>query len=976
MIEKKGKYQQIWLTILIVICLGMILAGGTNYVNSLRDDLTEQAIQNVLTVTVQQEQAFDNFISGDRERLHSFADYFSQNSSDNVDVIRQELSLFYEVDATYSVFNLETGEFYTNKNNDTNKLDPENMEKFRNFTGSGVREPYVGLLTGSPVFSYYECFTYSDGVRGMIQKSYNRSRVSNDFSLSFYNDQGFAYVVNSKGDILLRSNGLIGERAYDNIFDVLAGAKEEQENLGEFVRALESRQTGSVIFTGEGANYLYTYVPVENVEDWYLVSIVREDAILTEANSILLDSQQTFGLLLVVLLICGIFIIMVWRTHRSIQYQEQLFDIFSTYLSKNTNDVYMMIQMDGEPKLEYLSPNVGRVLGIVPEDMLAETKKIDATNPSGEKVSWNDLKALGREDSAEDWQVVWPNPKTGERQWFLVNAYCTMMQGRRKLVMYISDRTKERRSEDNLSEALKLAQVASNAKTAFLSSVSHDIRTPMNAIIGFASLLKGEADNPDSVREYTQRIESASNHLLELINDVLDMNKIESGGTMLNLSEMALPEVIEEVNTIIRPQTTAKGQTFDIFASPLTYEHLLGDKLRINQILLNLLSNAVKYTPTGGTIQLQIEELPQVLDSHSRVRFTVRDNGMGMSEEYQKVIFEPFTREENELTHQIQGTGFGMALTKSLVDLMGGTIKVSSTLGMGSVFTVELEMRIQEQEDDPHFWTKYKVRKMIVADDEEEACQNVVRAMEKTGVVTEYATDGETAVRMMRKAREEGDPYDLILLDWKMPDLNGLETARLIRQNYPERIPILLFTAYDWGEIEQEAKEIGVDHFMAKPFFMSTFKESIRRIMGSLKAAEAGDDSLTVKGRNIMVVDDIEVNRIILVKILGTLGATCDVAGDGKEALEKFESAPAGTYDLILMDVQMPVMDGYAATRAIRASSHPAGKTVPIIAMTANAFVDDVRDAIESGMDAHVAKPIQLDKLKEAMQQVFNKREM
>jgi len=530
---------------------------------------------------------------------------------------------------------------------------------------------------------------------------------------------------------------------------------------------------------------------------------------------------------------------------------------------------------------------------------------------------------------------------------------------------------KEQEQKALLEDALRMAQAANEAKTSFLSSVSHDIRTPMNAIIGFLTLMQDEVDNPDMVREYVQRIDAASKHLLGLINDVLDMNKIESGSTTLNLADMNLAEVIEEINTIIRPQAKAKNQTFDIFASHLNFEHLLGDKMRLNQILINLLSNSVKYTPENGTIEMRVEELPQVVDNYSRIRFTVSDNGLGMSEDFLKVIFDPFTREDTRVTHEIQGTGLGMAITKSLVDLMGGSIKVESKLGKGSTFVVELELRIQEQEDDPKFWTDHQVTRMIVADDDEEVCRNIVRTMVKAGVSTDYATGGERAIQMVRSAQEAGKPYNLILLDWKMPDMSGLETARLIRKT--DKIPILLLTAYDWSEIEQEALEIGVNHFMPKPFFMSTFKEAIRRIMGNINEAKR-QESDVVKGKHILVVDDIEVNRIILIKILSTLGATCDTAENGQETVEKFMNAPPGGYDLILMDVQMPGMNGYEATRAIRASSHPSAKTVPIIAMTANAFVDDVRDAIDSGMDAHIAKPVQIDKLKATIQQVLDSR--
>jgi len=532
---------------------------------------------------------------------------------------------------------------------------------------------------------------------------------------------------------------------------------------------------------------------------------------------------------------------------------------------------------------------------------------------------------------------------------------------------------KEQHQKALLEDALHMAQAASEAKTAFLSSVSHDIRTPMNSIIGFLTLMRDEADNPDMVREYIQRIDAASNHLLGLINDVLDMNKIESGSTTLNLVEMNLAEIIEEINTIIRPQTKAKNQTFDIFASHLNFEHLLGDKMRINQILINLLSNSVKYTPENGTIEMRVDELPQVVDNYSRIRFTISDNGLGMSEDFLKEIFDPFTREDTKVTHEIQGTGLGMAITKSLVDLMGGSIKVNSKLGEGSTFVVELELHIQEREDNPKFWTDHNMGKMLVVDDDEEICRNVIHTMRETGVLVEYATSGETAIRMMEETRQAGKPYDLILLDWKMPETDGLETARLIRKSYPEKIPILLLTAYDWSEIEQEAMEIGVDQFMPKPFFMSTFKDAICRVVDAPLNAEKNKDSV-VRGKHILVVDDIEANHIILVKILSSQGAVCEAVENGQEAVDAFLNSPPGTYDLILMDVQMPVMDGYEATRTIRASSHPEAKVIPIVAMTANAFVDDVRDAIDSGMNAHITKPVQIDKLKSTIQQVLDSR--
>ncbi len=978
--EQTRKIQRKWLIAVIAAGIVFILIGGIRYVENLRDKLSAQSIENVLTVTKQQQQAFDTFISGDRERLHSFALFFSREPHDTAEEVRRQLTMFGEVDAVYSVLCMDEGWLCSNATDDIRQLDKERLAYYRTLEGTGVRDSYTGLISGNQKFGYYETFTFANGHRGLVQKSYDRSKVIETFSLSFYNDQGFAYVVNQQGEILLRSLGSQSEGDNDNIFDMLAETPGRTEEIEKFEAALLAEETGSMFFSGDKGQLVYTYVPVENVTDWYLVSVVPTRAITAEAEEILQSSQMALVLLAIVIGGCGGFMLLIWNTHREIKskdekidYQAQRFDIFATYLSRNTDDVYMMLDLS-DNRLEYISPNAERVLGITPEAIAADLHVLETACVTDQKRDYGFLRDLAPGTALDPVESEWINPQTGEHKWFQQNIYGTQVQEQNKVVVYISDRTKERKAQENLTEALRIAQSANEAKSAFLSSISHDIRTPMNAIIGFLTLMRGEAENPAMVLEYTQRIETASQHLLGLINDVLDMNKIESGSATLNVTEINLAEIISEINAIIRPQANAKDQTFEIQASSLTFEHVLGDKLRINQILINLLSNAVKYTQKGGRIRMLVEEAPQMVDNYTRVRFVVADNGMGMSEEYQKVIFDPFTREDTAFSSQIQGTGLGMAITKSLVDLMGGSIAVESKQGEGSTFTVELELRIQEQEDDTDFWKHHGVSRMIVTDDEEDACKNIVRIMAPTGVVVDYATDGETAVKMMRAAREAGKPYDLILLDWKMPGLDGMETARLIRKNYSPKIPILLLTAYDWGDIEQEACEIGVDHFMPKPFFMSNFKTAIRRIMGGAKRGDEASDSV-VENRKILVVDDIEVNRIILVKILTTMGARCEVAGDGKEAVEVFERSGPGEYDLILMDVQMPVMDGYEATRAIRSGSHPSAKDVAIIAMTANAFVDDVRDAINSGMDAHIAKPVQIDKLKATIQEVLDRRE-
>ncbi|MDE6590840.1 MAG: hybrid sensor histidine kinase/response regulator, partial [Oscillospiraceae bacterium] len=441
-----------------------------------------------------------------------------------------------------------------------------------------------------------------------IQKSYDRSRVVESFSLSFYNGQGYSYVVNRDGDILLRPNGA---PEGDNIIGLLEryGTREDADRLG---RGLASGTSGSVTtLSGNNVEFTCTYLPINAVDGWYLVSVVPTNAIMEESQQMLKEFQMALVFLFLVLFVCALFVLLIWRTQqdlhkkeKEVEYQTQLFDIFTTYLSGNTDDIYLILDHETD-KLEHVSPNVGRVLGMDPENVVAEMRDQDMeADPEASLAYYREIRALVPGKAAASRYTERINANTGERRYFWENAYCVPIQGRIKRVCCISDRTRERKSQNDLAEALHMAQAASDAKTSFLSSVSHDIRTPMNAIIGFLALMRDEADNPDTVREYTQRIDAASQHLLGLINDVLDMNKIESGGTTLSISELNLADVVEEINTIIRPQAKAKNQTFDIFVSHLNYEYLLGDKMRINQILINLLSNAVKYTQKGGALQL------------------------------------------------------------------------------------------------------------------------------------------------------------------------------------------------------------------------------------------------------------------------------------------------------------------------------------------------------------------------------------
>ena len=525
----------------------------------------------------------------------------------------------------------------------------------------------------------------------------------------------------------------------------------------------------------------------------------------------------------------------------------------------------------------------------------------------------------------------------------------------------------ERLHNRQLQEALQIAREANEAKTTFLSNMSHDIRTPMNAVIGFSTLLSREPDNAVKVREYTRKISAASNHLLGLINDILDISKIESGKLSLRESVFSLDELVESVNVVARPLAGEKKQQLLVSMGKMSHELFVGDKTRINQVLINLLSNAVKYTPEGGDIRFQITDIGSTSSNVERIRFVVEDTGYGITEEFKKIIFEPFTRAENSTTNKEVGTGLGLAITKNIIDLMGGTIELESVLGKGSTFTVELPLRLPHEEQDEHFWENHGMERILLVDDDKSVCDGVKENMAGSGVMLDACYSGEAAVEKVKKEYAAGREYSAIILDWQMPGMNGLDVAKVIRKIIPIDTPVLFLTSYDWTEIETEALEIDVDGFLAKPFTSMNLKEKLIEVEHFKNAVSREDVSLNLKGLHFLLAEDNELNAEIVVELLKSEGAFCDVAENGRLVVDKFLASPAHSYDAILMDVMMPVMNGYEATKAIRRSKHPEALTIPIVAMTANAFVKDVQEALDAGMNAHVAKPINMETLKNTL---------
>lgn len=807
--------------------------------------------------------------------------------------------------------------------------------------------------------------------------SFNAVDMSKALSISVFKNKGVCYVALPDGNVLLQSN--LNRDKRDNYLNFLRGGNVtiSDKRVSEIEKDWQDGKSDTILMSHNDEEYYLTYMPV-GFGGWVFIGAVPSAVVNSS-----MDWFRTVTILVMSAIFLFVVAVVAWMlisTSRR-RYKEQLLEVKSReqlldMLTENTRDMFIVFSPETFAA-DYVSANVWQILGVNNDAVRADIRTVlTAAVEKHELFTTEGLKVL---EVGGVWEtdICMKHLTTDEQAWFHMTMYRSIINGRDRFVIMFSDRTKEKMMYDRLDQALDIAKNANEAKSNFLSNMSHDIRTPMNAIIGYATLLAKDADNADRVRDYTRKITYSGQHLLSLINDILDMSKIESGKTSLNKEEFRLPEFIEELYSMMISQTNAKNQTFDVHTKGNIPEIVIGDKLRLNQIMLNILSNAVKYTQDGGTISLKVESLKQSVHNHAHLRFTVQDNGIGMSPEFVKTIFDPFSRETTEKTKHIQGTGLGMAITKNIVDLMGGVITVKSKPGKGSTFNVELELELAENlPEDNDFWIHHNVTRVLVVDDEEDVCMDIKELMADTGVDVSYATTGQDAIKAVEKAVKTKEDFHIVLLDWKMPGMDGVETARRIRAKLGRDLPIIVLTSYSFDDIEDEARAAGIDLFMSKPFFVSNFRRAVKQIRcdGASAEVDPQPENLSIKGLKILAAEDNEINAEILTELLEIEEVECEIASNGEEAVKMFNASAPDKYDMIFMDIQMPIMNGYEATRAIRSGSHPNAQTVPIIAMTANAFDDDVKAALDAGMNAHLAKPIDMEKLKQVVNKILDER--
>ena len=820
-------------------------------------------------------------------------------------------------------------------------------------------------LPGKPQMLVFVCPETQGSYRGFaydaVAIAYYNDEVLKLLDNSAFEGNASNYVIYPDGRVIIGDPSNRKETIYNFIAMLRDHSDLSEEQLLALSDAFAQGSSGNLRVKLGDTSYYLVYESTA-VQSWTLLGIVPVGIVNASLDKLWFHTVQIVAgiavgfAVLVILLIVRKSHVTLRRKNTEISYRDELFQ----KLSMNVDDVFLMLDAETS-KVDYVSPNIERLLGIPWEEVRQDVFVLDKLHPkNAPEHGKNFLEGLLSGEERE-WDFEYEHPETKERRWFHNIAMGSEVEGRTKYILVMSDRTADKQVNLALSNAVAAAETANCAKSAFLSNMSHDIRTPMNAIIGFTTLAISNIDDKDRVKDYLAKALASSNHLLSLINDVLDMSRIESGKIHLEEVEVNLSDVLHDLRTIVSGQIYAKQLELYMDVMDVTEEDVYCDKTRLNQILLNLLSNAIKFTPAGGTVSVRVRQLAGKVHGCGQYEFRVKDNGIGMSPEFAQKIFEPFERERSSTVSQIQGTGLGMAITKNIVDMMGGSIKVQTAQGKGSEFIICLPMRTQAEHRPVEKITELEGLKALVVDDDFNTCDSVTRMLVKVGMRAEWTLSGKEAVLRARQSIEMGDVYHAYIIDWRMPDMNGIEVTRQIR-SLNDDTPIIILTAYDWSDIEVEAKAAGVTAFCSKPMFMSDLRETLMSALGQ-KQTDAAQELLPEKNadfkdRHILLVEDNELNREIALEILREYGFRVDTAENGAVAVEKVSTAAPGSYDLLLMDVQMPVMDGYTATRQIRALDDPARANLPILAMTANAFDEDRRNALESGMTGFLSKPI------------------
>lgn len=829
---------------------------------------------------------------------------------------------------------------------------------------NGYSDAYIG--NSGRLQITFQSPVWLDGEQiGALYADKTLSSYKDPSLFTFSNGAGYAFIVDGSGSWIIESTG----SETDDVYAFL----EENGNgpvIQETLRGLlRNNQAGTMDIKFHGEDSILCFLPKGNSYKWYLLSIMPKSALQQESSEIINMVAISFAELAGALLLITVLLLsresMKGREQGRI-YRERLFQ----NISSNIDFAFLLYTPSGR-RVEMVSNNVGALYDVEPEQAAVQPDILFERCGVPENDEYRNAFFTGRlkENIRKEYQTGMDDEL---QRWTEVHF---LLADDGQYLAVLRDTTREHHMRADLADALLQSQENNRARTAFFSSMSHDIRTPMNGIIGMTAIARANLGNREKVEDCLNKISAASDHLLSLINEVLDMSRIESGKFSLKCEPVNLPELISSVLLLIKPELMKKGHTMRVKSSVLDYDLVMGDALHIQKILMNLLSNAVKYTPEGGVISIRLRERKRK-DRMIDIIFEVEDNGIGMEPDFVQRIFNPFERAEDNRLSKVTGTGLGMAITKNIIDIMGGTIRVESMPGAGSRFTVILPLPLSESGSmEAESLAGYTV---LVVDDSPDTCEGIQTMLEEAGVYVDCSLSGREAVEAAERAHRTGSDYFAVIVDWKMPEMDGIETTRRIRKKLGTDIPIILLSAYNWEEVESEAVEAGVNGFLTKPIFRSELVQKLRLyIMGPSGKTQEVSGSMPqyqFKDFRILLAEDNELNREIAVELLNSAGIEVDSAENGLQAVGKIEQSEAGYYDIILMDIHMPEMGGLEAAKKIRELPDWDKSGIPIIAMTADAFEEDIQRCRDAGMDSHIAKPINIDKMFEIIGMYYDKK--
>ena len=967
---------QKWLPAAAAILLLVLLAVGfgVRYISFVSQTIYQESTSHLEEVLHKSNNMLKEMVRKNLTYLHLYNGFLASTSDEAeirayIEAAQQDTGFvgfyFLSYDGNYMTVTGETGYLGLQANLDEKLSKGEDIVMNAALPG----KPQMLVFASPKTQGSYRGFAYD-----AIAIAYYNDAVLKLLDNSAFQGNASNYVIYPDGRVVIDNSVNRKETVYNFIAMLREHSDLSEKQILALSDAFAQGSSGNMRVTLGGTSYYLVYEGTA-VQSWTMLGLVPVRVVNASLDKLWFRTAQivagiTVGMaVLVILMIVRRGHANLRRKNTEISYRDELFK----KLSLNVDDVFLMLDAE-TAKVDYVSPNIERLLGIPWREARQDARVLATLHPKDSPDrDKNYLEGL-LSGQQREWDAEYGHLETGERRWFHIVAMGSEVEGRTKHILVMSDRTADKQVNQALSDAVAAAETANRAKSTFLSNMSHDIRTPMNAIIGFTTLAISNIDDKNRVKDYLAKTLASSNHLLSLINDVLDMSRIESGKIHLEEVEVNLSDVLHDLKTIVSGQIYAKQLEFYMDAMDVTDEDVYCDKTRLNQILLNLLSNAIKFTPAGGTVSVRVRQLAGKVRGCGQYEFRIKDNGIGMSQEFAQKIFEPFERERTSTVSRIQGTGLGMAITKNIVDMMGGTIKVQTAQGKGSEFIICLPMRTQAEHRPVEKITELEGLKALVVDDDFNTCDSVTKMLVKVGMRAEWTLSGKEAVLRARQSIEMSDVYHAYIIDWRLPDMNGIEVTRQIRSLHDDT-PIIILTAYDWSDIEVEAKAAGVTAFCSKPMFMSDLRETLMSALGQNQTDAAQEllpqKNADFKGRHILLVEDNELNREIAQEILREYGFRVDTAENGAVAVEKVCTAAPGSYDLVLMDVQMPVMDGYTATRKIRALDDPARAKIPILAMTANAFDEDRCNALESGMNGFLSKPIVIGDLVQELHKIL-----